>query len=165
MDTFATRLQQTLTKKGLSQRQFSELCGISQQSLSYILTNNLNKSKLAPQLATALDIDYRWLADGIGSPDPLQFTVLPLLQSPRQLKQFIQGNLNKETTEKTLISENLTDKAFAYLLDLKKMVICTQNAKKTHEYLSLIDANICVTKDEHEHSFPIYEWRIRHEEF
>ena len=165
MDTFADRLQHILSQKGLSQRQLSDLCGISQQSLSYIITNNLNKSKLAPQLATALKIDYRWLADGIGTPDLLSFTVLHILQSARQLKQFIQGTLDADSTEKTLTNENLPENAFAYLLDLNKMVICNPAIDHTREFISLVDSSVQVTKEPHAFSFPIVEWRIRHEEF
>jgi len=165
METFADRLQYILTQKGLSQRQMSELCGISQQSLSYIITNNLNKSKLGPQIATALEIDSRWLADGVGTPETLTLTVLPILQSPLQLKHFINGSLRQSEYEKTVINEDLADNAFAYLLDLKKMVICDPNAQNTFEYISLINANVSVTSTKHTLSFPIVEWRIRNEEF
>jgi len=165
MNTFAARLKIAIDKRGISQSEAARLCGIAQQSLNYIITNNLNSSKLAPQIASALEINPEWLILGQGKFEENKVYELPIIHSPYMLKKFIRNELKENSLEYTVINTNLGDLAFAYLLEAKKMVICstevinTQNQKL--EFLRIEESATSVTDKKGKFSFPIFEWRIR----
>lgn len=168
MNTFAERLKIAIEKRGISQSEAARLCGIAQQSLNYIITNNLNSSKLAPQISAALGVNPEWLILGQGKFEENRVYELPIIHSPYMLKKFIRNELKANSLDYTVINTNLGDLAFAYLLDAKKMVICstevnTQNQKM--EYLNIEDSATSVTNKKGKFSFPIFEWRIRNVDY
>ena len=165
--SFSERLKKILFIKGLSQAQAAKVCGIAQQSMNYIINSDLKSSKLAPQIASALDVNPDWLIYGTGRPDILKVSNIPLLHSVSMLKKFIHGNLTLNQLDLTVIDTYLGNNAFAYLLKPKEMLVC---ADSTHaiinsEYLTLEKDEIVITKQAKKISFPIFERRKRYEDF
>ncbi|MCE3237832.1 MAG: hypothetical protein K0R24_813 [Gammaproteobacteria bacterium] len=166
MNTLAERLKIAINKRGMSQAEAARLCGISQQSINYIIANNLSSSKLAPQIALALNINPEWLILGRGKFEETKVYELPIIHSLYMLKKFIKNELDEQSLEYTVINVYLGNRAFAYLLEARKMAICsdesinnTQNEKS--EYLSIEESGVSITKENGIVSFPIFEWRIR----
>lgn len=165
--SFSKRLKQVIENKNISQAEAARLCGIAQQSMNYILKNDLKSSKLAPQISEALNINPEWLIYGEGRPEMTVVNEVPIIHSPYMLKKFISGSLPQETLEFTVIDNFLGNKAFAYLVKSTKMVICADNLSnfKCHEYLILKDNEIIISTKKTKSSFPIFEWRERYEDF
>lgn len=165
MNTFAERLKNAIAKRGISQAEAARLSGVAQQSFNYIITNNLKSSKLAPQIAARLGINPEWLILGQGKFEENKIYELPILHSPYLLRKYIKRELDENSLDYTTINIDLGDLAFAYLLETKKMVICSINNINTEnqntEYLSIKELTASVTEIKAELSFPIFEWRIR----
>ncbi len=169
MSTFAERLKIAINKRELSQAEAARLCGIAQQSLNYIIANNLNSSKIAPKIASCLGINPEWLILGYGKFEENKVYELPIIHSPYMLKKFIKNELSENSLDYTVINTNLGELAFAYLLETKKMVICSTNVIHTQnqkiEYLSIEELVASITDIRSELSFPIFEWRIRNVDY
>lgn len=165
--SFSIRLKEILNSKNLSQRQAAKICGISQQAIHYIIKSDLSNSKLAPQIASALNINLDWLIYGMGKPDLLQISNIPILYSVYMLREFLQGDLTNELLELTIIDTYLGDNAFAYLFKSKEMLICADNTHQISntDYLTLHKNEIIITKQSNKLSFPIFERRKRCEDF
>lgn len=165
--SFSERLKKILHIKNLSQAQAAKACGIAQQSMNYIINSDLKSSKLAPQIASALNVNPDWLIYGTGRPDILQIANIPLLQSVSMLKKFIRGNLAIDLLDFTVIDSYLGNNAFAYLLKPKEMLICADSSHEiiNFEYLTLENDEIVITKKAKKISFPIFERRKRYEDF
>ena len=165
--SFSKRLKQIIDKKRISQAEAARLCGIAQQSMNYILKNDLKSSKLAPQIADALAVNPEWLIYGEGRPEIAIVNEIPIIHSVYMLKKYICHSLPLETLEFTVIDTFLGNKSFAYLIKPTKMAICTDNFDgfKHSEYLSLKDNETIITTKPIKISFPIFEWRERYEDF
>ena len=165
--SFSERLKKILCVKGLSQAQAAKVCGIAQQSMNYIINSDLKSSKLAPQIASALDVNPDWLIYGTGRPDILKISNIPLLHSVSMLKKFIRGNLPVDLLDFTVIDTYLGSNAFSYLFKPKEMLICSDNTHEiiNSEYLTLENDEIAITKQAKKISFPIFERRKRYEYF
>lgn len=165
--SFSERLKEILDSKKLSQTQAAKICGMAQQSMNYIINSNLQSSKLAPEIASALNVNPDWLIYGIGRPDLLKISNIPILDSVRTLKKFLQGNSTNELLDLTVIDAYLGDKAFAYLLKPKEMIICADITYQiaSTDYLTLHNDEIIITKQSKKLSFPIFERRKRCEDF
>lgn len=169
MITLSERLHFILDKKGLSQSEAARLIGISQQSLSYIINNKLNASKMSPKIAEALDINPEWLIFGKGKPEMTTAYELPIIHSPYMLEKYLDGELSEDSTDYTVIDVYLGDQAFAYLIRPTEIVICglPDFVKEQRDHLTLTNGTVDVTQThkDAEHSFPIFEWRRRNEKF
>lgn len=165
--SFSKRLKKILHTKNLSQTQAAKICGIAQQSMNYIINSDLQSSKLAPEIASVLNVNPDWLIYGIGRPDLLQISNIPILDSVRMLKKFLQGDLTNELLDLTVIDAYLGDKAFAYLSKPKEMLICADNTHQISntDYLTLHNDEIIITKQSKKLSFSIFERRKRCEDF
>jgi transcriptional regulator with XRE-family HTH domain len=169
MNTFAERLKLAITKRGISQAEAARVCGIAQQSLNYIIANNLKSSKLAPQIATSLKINPEWLILGHGRFEENRIYELPIIHSAYMLKKHIKNELDENSLEYTVINIDLGNMAFAYLLENKKMVICSteiiDSQNQVTEYLNIENMTASVKNIKGIFSFPIFEWRTRSVEF
>lgn len=169
MNTFAERLKIAIAKRGISQAEAARLSGIAQQSFNYIIANNLKSSKLAPQIASSLGINPEWLILGQGKFEENKIYELPIFHSPYLLKKFIKMDLDENSLEYTAINVDLGDRAFAYLLETKKMVICSTNVINAQDqkiqYLTIEELAASITETKGELSFPIFEWRIRNVDY
>ncbi len=166
MKTFAERLKVAIEKRGLSQAVAARKCGIAQQSISYILNNNLNTSKLGPQIAAALMINPEWLIYGRGKFEETKVYELPILHSPYMLTKFLENRLDLHSVDFTLSEKFLGSTAFAYLLEATKIILCSDmDHFNGSEYLNLTESTAIVSKEKNGLSFPIFEWRTRYESF
>lgn len=165
--SFSNRLKQYLEDHGISQAKAAKKCGIAQQSLNYILNNNLTSSKLAPKIAETLAINPDWLIYGHGKPEITFIQEIPIIHSPYMLKKFLSGNLPENTLEHTVSDTFLGNKAFAYLIESKKIILCYDNNQSTcsENYLTLSENEVNISSEKKEFSFPIFEWRERYEAF
>jgi transcriptional regulator with XRE-family HTH domain len=169
MNTFAERLKLALIKRGISQAEAARACGIAQQSLNYIIANNLKSSKLAPHIAASLTINPEWLILGHGRFEEDRIYELPIIHSAYMLKKFLKNELDKNSLEYTVINIDLGGMAFAYLLENKKMVICSIETmyaqSQITEYLNIEGMIASVKNIKGAFSFPIFEWRTRSVDF
>lgn len=165
--SFSARLKQIIEERKLSQSEVARMCGIKQPSLNYILNNDLQSSKLAPQIANSLDINPEWLLYGEGRPEILLTYDLPILHSPSMLKKHLKGYLDSSNLEFTTIDKFLGDQSFAYLYTTKKMAICCKEylGLEIKEFLSVIEDKVEISNSPYDLSFLIFEWRIRNEDF
>ena len=165
--SFSKRLKQILEKKNISQTKAAKLCGIAQQSMNYIINNELQSSKLALQIAEALDINPEWLICGEGHPDMTLANEVPILLTPSMLEKHIDNSLTPDILKFTVIDTFLGDQAFAYLVKPTELAICADNntQSNTKKFLVLQDNKIIISNKPNTLSFPIFEWRTRHEDF
>lgn len=167
METFAKRLKLAIEKRALSQAQAARQCGVTQQSINYIISNDLKSSKLAPQIASSLGINPEWLICGRGKFEETQFYEIPIIHSLYMLKKFLNQELDNNALDYTVVDADLGPGAFAFLLEPKKLLICAKALDPTHhkQYLTIQDSNLLVTDKKKELSFPIFEWRTRDVDF
>lgn len=170
MCNFSDRLNTIIKKRELSQTEAAKLCGIAQQSLNYIINSKLKSSKLAPQIAEALNINPEWLIYGTGKPELSKLYDLPIIHSAYMLKKLMNRELDLKTLETTVIDKFLGHGAFAYLTKPNEMAICGESSQKesvsTKEFLTLSNEDmVIITVKKEKLSFPIFEWRRRYEDF
>lgn len=133
MTTFAERLKSSLEKLSMSQTELARRCGVSQQSINYIVNKNLHESKLAPQIADVLQLNLEWLMYGIGSPEEIAITQLPIIHSPYMLDKFLSGKLETSALDYTIINTKLDGDSFAYIDNMTTMYICTSSLPQDPE--------------------------------
>lgn len=165
--TFAGRLEQAIKQRGLSQAGLARLCGVSQQSISYIIKSGLKSSKLAPKIASVLHVNPEWLMYGRGKFEETRVYNLPVINSFKMLEQFLNRELDDTLAEHIITQTDFGRRAFAYLIEPKKLIICAvgDNAIQSNEYLSFNEGNASISTEKTEKSFAIFEWRIRYEDF
>lgn len=66
MNTFADRLRHARTSRQLSQAQLAQAAKLSQSAISNYETKHRATSRGIMQLAAALEVSPKWLAEGIG---------------------------------------------------------------------------------------------------
>lgn len=166
MNTFAERLKFAINKSNLSQAEAARKSGIAQQSINYIINNNVNSSKLAPQIASALGINPEWLVYGRGKLEETCVYEIPIFNTPYLLIKFLNQDIDENTVKYTVIEIDLGDNAFAYLIEPQKLAICSSIIETdTTEYLTLTPSSVIVSKSKGETSFAIFEWRHRYVNF
>ncbi|MGV3278682.1 hypothetical protein ACFX5K_03435 [Rickettsiales bacterium LUAb2] len=162
--TFANRLELTITQKKLTFNDLEKISGIKKQSIQYILKNNLTKSRLSLQLALALNVSHAWLVDGVEDQsfivtnEVLVFTNISLLISyltndiipPKPIKSITH---NKYLYDDSFVFHASNNNTFYY---------CSKNKKlKSSEYLCLdLASNTYVATKEPKNikfCFPIIE--------
>jgi transcriptional regulator with XRE-family HTH domain len=67
-DTFADRLAWARKRRGLSQQQLADLCGIAQSTLGSLEAGTRLTSRKVSSIAEILEVDVAWLAEGKGMP-------------------------------------------------------------------------------------------------
>lgn len=166
MKTLAERLQVALNRRGISQAEAARKSGIAQQSINYIIKNRLTSSKLAPQIASAIGVNPEWLIYGRGPFEEAAVYKLPILHSAYMLIQLLNDDLNQNGLRYTVTDMDLGDNAFAYLLEPKRMALCTQVKGLTaSQYLILQPTTVTVSDEEEGTAFRIVEWRTRDTDF
>lgn len=167
METFAERLKIAIDKRAISQTEAARRIGISQQSINYIINNNLKNSKLAPKIAGALGINPEWLIYGKGKFEETKIYEIPIIHSLYMLNKFLKGAIDEKLVDCTIIDAYLGDQMFAYLIEPQKMVICYKdNGICTPcQYLTIRNSLVLITDEKQDFSFPIFEWRTRYVDF
>lgn len=167
MLTFAERLKKALDKKKISQAEAARRCGISQQSINYIISNNVSSSKLGPAIASALKINPEWLIYGTGSFEEAKIYQVPLIHSLYMLNKFLKNELGKNSYDCVIIDTYIGNSAFAYLVAPKEIVVCSTEKSPSigAQYLTIKNSAIIITDNKEELSFSIFEWRKRYVNF
>lgn len=167
MNSFAERLKIALEKRNLSQAEAARKCGLSQQSINYIIKNNLKTSKLGTEIATALNINPEWLIYGRGKFEESKIYELPIMHSYTLLKKFINNELKLDKVDYIVTEFFLGYTAFAYLLEPRKLIICGDESfiSTSGQYLTFDGSSSFITDLKGQISFPVFEWRIRYEDF
>ena len=161
MLTFSQRLKFAIQKKQLSQTDAAKKAGISQQSINYILNNDLLSSKLAPKLGEALGINLEWLIYGTGPFEEIKSYPLPILDTPYLILKYVNEGL-VENVNYTTIDVDLGEHAFSYLIEPKTLIICTAlNMGHATQFLSVYTTTVSITEHKEALSFGIFEWRRR----
>ena len=156
------RLERAIFESQLTQSQLAEKAGVTQQSISYIIKNNLKESKLAPKLADALGVDPSWLILGVGTLSKSSAYEIPIINCFVQLQKLLRDQQTTFTAP-ILFTENYLGKlAFAYQTELRQVAICTEKDTFSAEEFLLIEPNsFQVICEPRESAYPIYEWRSR----
>ncbi|QDQ88180.1 helix-turn-helix domain-containing protein [Alcaligenaceae bacterium SJ-26] len=79
MNTFGSRLRHARKLRGLTQQQLARIAGLSQSAVGNYESDQRHSSRALIALASALNIDPRWLDSGRGTP--------PGSQQPPPLKE------------------------------------------------------------------------------
>ena len=167
-NTLARRLQFIMEKYGYTHNDVARMCSVKQGSVSYILSKNLDKSKLANDLADGLKISYEWLTTGKGTIEKERIYKIPLFDN---LFDCIKYKNNTSMPSQHHVYSNLkalSNNSFALQLGEKLTILCSfcsEQINNTGLYLninSLINGQYCVAKNqEGEFSFPIVEMRVQ----
>lgn len=168
MKTLAQRLKIALDTLGLSQREAGKICGISQQSINYIITRDLDHSKLAATIASALNINPNWLIYGEGKFKEQMYYEIPVLNCAYEILKYLHGDLNENTTPTTTFDFYLGNIAFAYLLEPNKLAICCDKDYNypAVEYLCIKELKVEISPSPTTtQAFSVIEWRLRSAEF
>lgn len=168
MKTFAERLKLALDKIGISQAEAARRCGISQQAINYIISNNLKQSKLAVAIASALDINPNWLIYGEGKFKETKCYEIPVFDNAYKILKYINNDVDESSTAFILVDMYLGDLAFAYLVSSNKLAICSQKKYNIQpmEYLCITASSAVIHKTPiTDLFFNIIEWRIRGADF
>lgn len=163
METFAKRLKWAIERRGISQAEAAKKCGIAQQSMNYIINKNLKSSKLSPKIATVLGVNLEWLISGRGRFEEIKIIEVPLLTTYVMLQEFLKNNLDEDSLSYTFTQKYLGQNAFAYLLDMHQMVICSYEDSivfKATRYLSINKNSATISQKKTKLCFPVYEWRV-----
>jgi transcriptional regulator with XRE-family HTH domain len=167
MLNFSQRLESFLKEKGISQSEAARRCDLKQQTISYILKNNLTSSKLAPKIAEGLNIRLDWLVHGEGVSDERNIIEIPLISNYKMLKSFVTKNdVNFDSF--VYMDKYIGLKSFAYLYRSNVIIVCYDPKIKDigFEYLNFIEEEPLITNEKkREDCFVVLERRIRHEDF
>lgn len=167
-ETFAERLQFIMKKLNISANDLEKISGVKRQSITYIINNNLDKSKLANQLANALNVSYDWLTYGIDDGSFINVTEIILFDDIYILLSFL-NTKNKPLNMAKSISSNkiLENDSFCFKDSLSNTYFyCSTNKNITSEQFFCIDPlqnsfNIKPSiKEKDVFCFPIIEKKI-----
>ena len=164
MKTFAQRLLAAINKIGISQTEAARRCGISQQSMHYIISKNLETSKLAAKIAHGLDVNPDWLIYGEGSFQDQKVYQVPIIKTAKELQLFLCDGLDLNSVSYAYTDTDLGEKPFAYLQEPNKMAICCTNKPELSSnlgYLCLKNDTIVFLNIPKNKYFLVFEWRNR----
>lgn len=165
MENLSERIRFILYKHSISQSEAARRCGISQQSMNYIIKNNLTSSKLSHQIAEGLNVNAEWLINGLGNPEQRKMIEIPFFDNPLGLKAFLSG-IPDLIKNHICIDIDYGELAFAYMIDEYNIVICSHDKKtflKTNhmEFIQINSDEVKISKTKIKNSFQICEWRIK----
>lgn len=164
MKTFAARLKFALEKLDISQAEAARRCGISQQSINYIISNDLKQSKLAPTIASTLDINPEWLIYGEGRFKETKYYEIPVFENAYGILKYLNHDLDLNSCKFIVVDLYLGNLAFAYLAEPHKLAICCENEYnlKPLDYLNLSGLSVKIdNRPLTDLAYGIIEWRIR----
>lgn len=166
MKNLSERLQYALFHKKITQTEAAKRCGISQQSINYIIKNNIERSKLAHQIAAGLNVNPEWLINGIGSMESVGIFKAPLIYNYDYLQAFLK-KIPIAGIEFVHVDVLYGDNVFAYKVDEQSVAICVefdghQNKYIKDEFLSVSEIGSQVLTAHTEGAHRICEWRLYH---
>lgn len=164
MNTFAERLKMAIEKMGISQAEAARRSGISQQSINYIISNNLKQSKLAVKIASSLDINPDWLIYGEGKFKETKYYEIPIFDNAYKILKYINHDIDTDSLPSLIVDLYLGNLAFAYLASPTKLAICCEKEYNSSplDYLCILGTSAEINKKPiTDLAFSIIEWRSR----
>lgn len=168
MKTLAYRLKLALDALGISQTEAARRCSISQQSINYIISRDVLSSKLAPKIATSLELNPDWLIYGEGKMQEEKIYEIPVLKNYIELFRFLHNDLELKLISHIFIERDLGEHSFGYTFTPNKLAICYKNTTEHFNNLGFLSFKENTANFSHnfeENSFSIFEWRERAIEF
>lgn len=164
MKNLSERLQYVLFHKKITQTEAAKRCGISQQSINYIIKNSIERSKLAHQIAAGLNVNPEWLINGIGGMESKCIYKIPVMFNFDYLQAFLK-NIPISGVDFIHTDFLYGDKVFAYKVLDNKVAICSESDMEEMEYLNeeflLISVDDCqVFPSRVDGAYRICEWRL-----
>jgi len=128
--TLSSRLKMVLTELHISQKEAAIRCGLPEQTISNILTKNMDETKTAGRIAMGLGISLEWLVYGTGRPLGLSVKWIPLIDNYYSLGLYLTEGALKDKTTYIASERNYGKKSFAWLLENGTLVICGEHEKE-----------------------------------
>jgi transcriptional regulator with XRE-family HTH domain len=134
-ETLSSRLRKALIDLGISQKEAATRCNLPEQTISNILTKNMDETKTAGRIAKGLGISLDWLVYGTGNPLSHAVKWLPILDNYYSLGLYLTQGVVKENTTYVATERDYGEKAFAWALPNGSLAICgkqnTENPDKS----------------------------------
>ena len=146
MSSISSRLKFIIEQLGIKQIDVANLTNVSQQAISYILTNNVEKSFYTYQIALGLGVNPEWLANGVGAVYLEKTISIPCYSSILDLK-IDMPNIKKKTLVKKI---SRVIYSFSVYLDKINVLICgiaPENDLHEKEYLCIVGDEYYLLKD------------------
>ncbi|WP_456017553.1 helix-turn-helix domain-containing protein [Pseudomonas fluorescens] len=128
--TLSHRLRTVLTDLHISQKEAANRCGLPEQTISNILTKNMDETKTAGRIALGLGISLEWLVYGTGKPFGLSVKWIPLIDNYYSLGLYLTEGTLKDKTHYIASERDYGDKSFAWVLENGTIVICGKHEKE-----------------------------------
>lgn len=171
MNTLAKRLKYALYSLSLNQAEAAKKSGISQQSINYIIRNNLTESRLSSKIADGLRLNPEWLIYGRGEMISPNIYKIPIITDYLSLQLYFNNREIDKNAGILLTHRFIGVKPFAVKTEKNKLCICIKHQNNTdnsliEEHLFFNDAEIKIvtrselTKSNETNFFRIVEWRI-----
>lgn len=133
-ETLSSRLRKALIDLGMSQKEAATRCNLPEQTISNILTKNMDETKTAGRIAKGLGISLDWLVYGTGDPQGYAVKWLPVLDNYYSLGLYLTQGTIKENAIYVATERDYGEKAFAWALPNGSLAICgkqkTENPDK-----------------------------------
>lgn len=164
MSTVSKRLKKIIDELGIRQNDVANLTNLSPQTISYILTKDVEKSYYTFQIALGLGVNPEWLANGVGNVYLEKSLAIPCYNSIIDLKSDI-PSLKKKTLVKNI---PIIIYSFSVYIDTRNLLICGVAPEKDlhkKEYLCVFENEYSIqenveNKDAYDLCFLILEKRI-----
>ncbi|UQY80512.1 helix-turn-helix transcriptional regulator [Candidatus Hepatincola sp. Av] len=138
--TFSERLKSVMRQKNISPTELEKMSGVTRQAITYILNNNLNKSKLSLKLALALNVSHDWLAEGVDDKSFISINEIFVFHDIYLLMSYLVSNNVSTITEKS-VTHNIKLKENDFVFNSSDSNIyyyCSRNQTiKSKKYLEL----------------------------
>ncbi|MGV3278641.1 helix-turn-helix domain-containing protein [Rickettsiales bacterium LUAb2] len=142
--TFADRLKIVMEQKNISPTDLERISGVTRQAITYIINNNLSKSKLSLPIALALNISHDWLANGVNDKSFIINYELLVFNDIYLLISYLMSDNKPNIVEKSTSHNNLlkTNGFVFNPVNSKIYYYCSKNQKiKSSQYLELSPQN------------------------
>lgn len=123
-ETLSSRLRKALSDLGISQKEAAARCGLPEQTISNILTKNMDETKTAGRIAKGLGISLEWLTYGTGKPTGIDIKLLPVLDNFYSLGLYLTQGTIKDDVAYVATERDYGGKAFAWALPNGGLAIC-----------------------------------------
>lgn len=149
-ETLSSRLRKALIDLGMSQKEAATRCNLPEQTISNILTKNMDETKTAGRIAKGLGISLDWLVYGTGNPQGYIVKWLPVLDNYYSLGLYLTQGTVKENAIYIATERDYGEKAFAWALPNGSLAICgkqkTENPDKA-SFLLITDEITEISED------------------
>lgn len=138
MDTLSSRLRKALTDMGISQKEAATRCNLPEQTISNIITKNMDETKTAGRIAKGLGLSLDWLVYGTGNPSGHAVKWLPIVDNYYSLGLYLTQGAVKENTTYIATERDYGKKAFAWTLPNGSLAICGQQNSEEPDKISFL---------------------------